>query len=296
MKKKFVFSGAATALITPMRDGEIDYIALARLIDFQLSGGADALVIAGTTGEAPTLSPHEFESLVSFCTEHVGGKIPVICGAGSNDTKKSVEKAKACRRLGADALLVVTPYYNKGTDDGLTRHFFEIADAGELPVMLYNIPGRSGVNLSIEKLSELSLHPNICALKEAHDSTERLADIFAACPDLAVFAGNDAQILPCLSLGGEGVVSVVSNLFPGEVHDICKLFLSDMAESRRIQLSLLPLIRALFKETNPAPVKYAASLLFGISPECRLPLGEIPDSLKEEIKQLLKKRIPGNEF
>lgn len=291
-KDRFIFSGAATALITPFSGGEPDLPAIGRLIEYQISEGIDALVIGGTTGEISTLSDTERERLYNYCAETVRGRVPLIYGAGSNDTERACRYADSARRCGADAILVVSPYYNKGTDEGLERHFFKIADAGRLPVMLYNIPGRTGVNLTVEKLSRLSEHPNIRALKEAHDSAERLADIFSSCPRLAVYAGNDGQIIPTLALGGEGVVSVVSNIYPRTIHDICKLFYTNIAESRRLQLSLIPLIRALFRETNPAPVKYAASLMFGTSPECRLPLGDIRPELKCALRELVGSERP----
>jgi 4-hydroxy-tetrahydrodipicolinate synthase len=288
MKKKIIFKGTATALVTPFKDGEIDYESLGALIDFQISNGIDALVVGGTTGEAATLSDSERRALYSYAKKKADGRVPLILGTGTNDTKMVIEYTRFAKSLGCDGALVVTPYYNKGTEDGIYRHYVSIADSTDLPIILYNVPTRTGVNLGLNLLAKLSEHPNIVALKEASDSVDRLVSLSALTDSLTLYSGNDSQIYPTLALGGAGVISVLSNLFPKESGDITRLYFEEKyGESLDLQKKLLPIIKAMFIETNPAPIKYAMSRFGLCSPELRLPLYEPRDSTKSEIDRLL---------
>lgn len=288
MKKKIIFCGTATALVTPFKNGEIDYETLEALIDLQVSGGVDALVIGGTTGEAATLSDKERAELYSFAKKRTDGRIKLILGTGTNDTRKVIEYTRFAKSLGCDGALIVTPYYNKGTEDGISRHYLTIAESADLPIILYNVPSRTGVNLGLNLLSKLSEHPNIVAIKEASDSVDRLVALSEFGESLTLYAGNDSQIYPTLALGGKGVISVISNLLPRETSSICRFYFEgEQKESLALQHRLLPLIKAMFIETNPAPVKYAMSKLGLCSPELRLPLAEPRESTKREIDTLL---------
>lgn len=274
-----IFKGVGTALVTPFRSGDIDYPALDKLIEEQILGGVDALIIGGTTGEAATLSESEREKLYSYATERICGRVKVVLGTGTNDTRVAKLHTVMAKRIGCDGALAVTPYYNKGTEEGVFRHYMEIADSAELPLILYNVPSRTGVNLGFGLLERLAEHPQIVGLKEAGDSTDRLVALAAFGDTLPLYAGNDSQIYPVLSLGGAGVISVASNLLPREVKRICADFVAGDTKSALMrQLKLLPLIKALFVETNPAPVKYAMELLGLISGELRLPLATVRDS------------------
>ena len=288
MKKKEIFRGTATALITPFRDGEIDYPALYSIIDAQISAGIDALVIGGTTGEAATLDEDERYRLYSSAAEHINGRTKLIFGTGTNDTRCAIRHTRRAEEIGCDAVLVVTPYYNKGTDDGLISHYTAIADASDKPLILYNVPSRTGVNLSISQLRRLAEHPMISAIKEASDSLERMVDISLLGDSLALYSGNDSQIYPTLALGGLGVISVISNLLPKETGDICRLYFDKKPEKSRLASErLLPIIRAMFIETNPAPIKYAMSRAGLCSPELRLPLSIPKESTKSVIDGML---------
>ena len=262
MKKKTVFYGAATALITPFKDGEIDYECLERLIEYQISGGIDAIVIGGTTGEAATLTDEERYSLFEFAAEKISGRTRLILGTGTNDTRAALKHTKYAERVGCDGVLLVTPYYNKGTETGVEKHYLTIAESTVLPTILYNVPSRAGVNLGINLVSRLAEQENIVAIKEASDSADRLVSLAALGDKIDLYAGNDSQIYTTLALGGKGVISVVSNLLPKFTHDICARFANkETDDSLKMQLEILPLIRALFTETNPAPIKHAMSLI-----------------------------------
>ena len=288
MKKKEIFRGTASALITPFRDGEIDYPSLYSIIDMQIGAGIDALVIGGTTGEAATLDEDERYELYSRAAEHIGGRTRLIFGTGTNDTRCAIRHTRRAEKIGCDAVLVVTPYYNKGTDEGLISHYMAIADSAESPLILYNVPSRTGVNLSMPQLRRLAEHPNIAAIKEATDSVERLVDIATLGDSLALYSGNDSQIYPTLALGGLGVISVISNLLPKETSDVCRLYFNGQyRESRLAAERLLPIIRAMFIETNPAPIKYAMSRLGLCSPELRLPLSPPSEKSRGIIDRLV---------
>lgn len=284
MEKKTVFFGVGTALITPFRDGKIDYDTLGRLIDFQIEGGVDALVIGGTTGEAATLSDSERYEMYAFAKEKIGGRTKLVLGTGTNDTRVAVSHTEYAEKIGADAALVVTPYYNKGTEEGVYRHYLAIAESSRLPIILYNVPGRTGVNLGYNLLERLSECESIVGIKEASDSSDRLVRLSSFGTRLPLYAGNDTQIYTSLSLGGCGVISVISNILPSLVVKICRLYTDgERKKSLALQQSMLPLIDAMFTETNPAPVKYAMERLGLCSGELRLPLSAVRESTKEKI-------------
>ncbi len=272
MKKTEIFRGVATALITPFKDGKIDYTTLGMLIERQIEAGIDALVIGGTTAEAATLSDTERYELFEYSRQAAGGRCKIIYGTGTNDTRVAVKHTEYASFLGCDGVLVVTPYYNKGTRDGIIKHYETIAMASSVPVLLYNVPSRTGVNLDIDTLNILSENERIVGIKEASDSSDRLMNV-SKIKGLALYSGNDSQIYPVLSLGGLGVISVVSNLYPKETMDICKYYFTNNKEmSLKAQHNLLPVITALFLETNPAPIKYAMSKRGLCLPDMRLPM------------------------
>ena len=272
MKKAEIFRGVGTALITPFYDGRIDYETLARLIERQIEAGIDALIIGGTTAEAATLSDTERYELYRKSKQMIDGRCKLIYGTGTNDTRVAIKHTVFASELGCDGVLVVTPYYNRGTVEGVIRHYESIAEVSEAPVLLYNVPSRTGVNLSLDTLSRLAENENIVGIKEASDSIDRLIGI-SSIKGLGLYSGNDSQIYPVLSLGGLGVISVVSNLYPKETADICKLYFSnDKNKSLEAQKKLLPVINSLFLETNPAPVKYAMSKKGLCLPYMRLPM------------------------
>ena len=292
MVKKEIFRGTATALITPFRDGEIDYDCLERLIDIQISAGIDALVIGGTTAEAATLTDEERYRLFEFSAERIEGKTRLIFGTGTNDTKVAIKHSKFAEKIGCDGLLLVTPYYNKGTEGGIEKHYLSIAESVDLPTLLYNVPSRTGVNLGFNLISRLADHPNIVGIKEASDSTDRLVTLASMSDKITLYSGNDSQVLPTLALGGLGVISVISNLLPSETKEMTDAYFSgNLARAREIQFRLLPLIGAMFMETNPSPIKYAMSLRGLCSPELRLPLSEPRESTKIEIERLMMGKI-----
>lgn len=266
--KKQLFFGAATALITPFKqDNTLDIDGLKELIEFQIQSGIQALIIAGTTGEASTLSFEEYSRLIAKSNEFIAKRIPLIAGSGSNDTAKAIKLSLEAEKRGADGLLIVTPYYNKTTQNGLIRHYFEIADRVRLPIILYNIPTRAGMNIETQTFQRLCEHPNIVALKEASGSIGATADFIAARPDVSIYSGNDDQILPILSLGGAGVISVLSNVFPKEIQRICTLYQNgDNQKAAKEQLRFLPLMRLIFAQTNPIPIKHLMN-------QCNLPAG-----------------------
>ena len=272
MKKAEIFRGVGTALITPFRDEKIDYPTLGALIERQIDAGIDALVIGGTTAEAATLSDVERYELFRRTKDMTAGRCKLIFGTGTNDTRVAVRHTRFASDLGCDGVLVVTPYYNRGTQEGVIRHYEAIAEASDVPVLLYNVPSRTGVNLSLETLERLGECERIVGIKEASDSLDRLVAI-SGIKTLSLYSGNDSQIHPVLSLGGLGVISVVSNLYPRETLDICKhYFANNRDNSIKAQRALLPVINALFLETNPAPIKYAMYERGLCAPDMRLPM------------------------
>ena len=290
---KTIFTGAGVAIVTPMNpDESINFDRLGQIIDNQIENGTDAIVICGTTGESATMTDQEHVDCIEYAVKRVNGRVPVIAGAGSNHTSYAVWMSKEAKRVGADALLHVTPYYNKTSQTGLIRHFNAVADATDLPIILYNVPSRTGVNITPATYRELAKHPNIVAAKEASGNISQIAQIAQACGDeLDLYSGNDDQIVPLLSLGAKGVISVLSNIMPRETHDICRLFFEGkIAESRALQLKLLPLINALFSDVNPIPVKEAMNMMGWECGECRLPLVSMQPQAKEHLRVLMQEQ------
>ena len=291
--KKTIFTGAGVAIVTPMNpDESINFDRLGQIIDNQIENGTDAIVICGTTGESATMTDQEHVDCIEYAVKRVNGRVPVIAGAGSNHTSYAVWMSKEAKRVGADALLHVAPYYNKTSQTGLIRHFNAVADATDLPIILYNVPSRTGVNITPATYRELAKHPNIVAAKEASGNISQIAQIAQACGDeLDLYSGNDDQIVPLLSLGAKGVISVLSNIMPRETHDICRLFFEGkIAESRALQLKLLPLINALFSDVNPIPVKEAMNMMGWECGECRLPLVSMQPQAKEHLRVLMQEQ------
>ncbi len=271
-----IFTGAGTALVTPFNDKGIDFATFETLIEYQIEGGIDALIVCGTTGESSTMTKEEDLSAIEFVVKQAAGRVPVIAGTGSNNTVTAIEISMEAADLGVDGLLVVTPYYNKCTDTGLIRHYHAIADAVSTPIIVYNIPGRTCVNICAHVMKEICSHDNIVGIKEASANITQIGEIARLCPNIDLYSGNDDHVVPVLSLGGKGVISVVSNLLPSMTHDMVASFLSgDVARSREIQFKLNPLVNALFSEVNPIPVKMALNMI-GISVGLpRMPLCEM---------------------
>ena len=285
-----VFTGAATAIITPFNEAGVDYDAFGRLIDFQISSGINAIVAAGTTGEGSTLTDKEHEELISFCVKRAAGKVPVIAGTGSNNTAHAIERTKTACAAGADAVLLVTPYYNKTTQRGLIASFSAIADESDVPCILYNVPSRTGLNMLPETLAVLSKHEKIAAVKEACGNISQVAKERLLCgDDLDIYSGCDDQVVATLSLGGKGLISVVSNLLPAETAEICaRFFRGDVAGAAALQLKLLKLMNQLMIETNPIPAKAAcAAMGFGEN-RLRLPLVPMEDENRAQLLDLMK--------
>ena len=290
--KRPVFTGAAVAIITPMNtDGSVNYDELGRIIDGQIAHSTDAIVICGTTGESPTLTDEEHTECIRYTVKKVAGRVPVIAGTGSNDTKYAIWLSQQAEADGADALLLVTPYYNKTSQAGLLAHYTAIADAVHIPCILYNVPSRTGCNLTPATLAELAKHPNINAVKEASGNISHVAEIAAACGDsLNIYSGNDDQIVPMLSLGAKGVISVLSNVAPQETHQICSLYFEGkVKESCELQLKAVPLVEALFCEVNPIPVKKAMQLKGMCTGTLRMPLTEMEEADAARLEREMKK-------
>ncbi|MDD7734160.1 MAG: 4-hydroxy-tetrahydrodipicolinate synthase [Anaerovoracaceae bacterium] len=285
-----VFTGAGVALVTPFRNGKVDFDNYGELIEWQIAEGTDAIISCGTTGEASTMTDAEQIEVVEYAVNKVNGRVPVIAGAGSNDTAHGVALSKELERAGADALLHVTPYYNKCTQKGYIQHMTAIADNVNIPIILYSVKSRTGVNVLPKTALELSKHPNIVGLKEASGDISQCAEMCRLVPDdFAIYSGNDDMVVPLLSLGGKGVISVLSNVAPKDTHDmVAKFFEGDIAGSRKIQLDAKPLIDALFAEVNPIPVKAALEIMGKSKMEFRLPLCEPEDATVELLRKELK--------
>ncbi len=285
MQKTRIFTGAGVAVVTPFKDGAIDYEALGRIIDWQIENKTDAIVVAGTTGEGSTLTDEEHKEIIRYSVEYVAGRVPVIAGTGSNDTDYAISLSKYACEVGADALLLVSPYYNKATPGGLIKSFSAIEAATDKPIILYNVPSRTGCNITLPVYKELAKHERIVAVKEASGNITQIAELAAECGgSLDIYSGNDDHIVPVLSLGGIGVISVLSNVMPRETHDIVELWNTGrVKESAIIQLKLMDLINALFCEVNPIPVKAAMAEMGWCGNEIRLPLTEIEPEHKEKL-------------
>lgn len=285
-----IFTGAGVALVTPMnKDGSVNYPKLGEIIEAQISGGTDAIIICGTTGESATLSGEEHMECIRYAAEKVNGRVPVIAGTGSNDTAYAAEMSTDAEKAGVDGLLLVTPYYNKTSQRGLVAHFNAIADAVNIPIILYNVPSRTGCKIEISTYKELAKHKNIVAAKEACGDISFIAEL-AAETDLVIYSGNDDQIVPIMALGGKGIISVASNIIPREIHELAAYALKgDFKTAAELQLKYLSLIKALFCDVNPIPVKEAMNLMGMEVGECRLPLIKPDESKRELIKKELKK-------
>ena len=285
-----IFMGAATALITPLTAAGVDYDRFGKLIDWQIAEGIDALVIAGTTGEGSTLTDEEHRAVLKYSVERVAGRVPVIAGTGSNETDYAISLTKYACDIGADAMLVVTPYYNKATQNGLVRMYTAIADASTKPLILYNVPSRTGVNIEPSTYAALADHPMIAAIKEANGNISKIVETAALVGDkLDIYSGNDDQVTPILALGGKGVISVLSNVMPKATSEMChRWFRGDIEGSRKMQFDYLPLINALFSEVNPIPVKAAMAAMGWCENFLRLPLTEMEEAHAEKLYALMR--------
>lgn len=285
-----VFEGMASAIITPLNEKGIDFELFAKLVEWQIAEGIDGIVVCGTTGEGSTLTDEEHKNAIEFMVKQVAGRVPVIAGTGSNDTAYAVELTKHACQMGVDGVLTVTPYYNKATQKGLIKSFTAIADASTVPVILYNVPSRTGVNIAPKTVLELSKHPNINAVKEASGDISQIAEIAHLCGDnINIYSGNDDQVVPIMSLGGKGCISVLSNLLPKETSEMCRLFREgDVKAAAELQLKYIPLINALFSEVNPIPVKAAMAKMGFCEDYLRLPLTPMEDAARENLYAQMK--------
>lgn len=291
MAKKTIFTGAGVAIITPFHKNGIDYEAFATIIEEQIANKTDAIIVCGTTGEASTMPDAEHMDAIRFAVKTVNGRLPVIAGTGSNDTAHGIELSREAQKAGADALLAVTPYYNKASQKGLYEHYKAIAEAVDIPIILYNVPSRTGLSIAVSTIKKLSAIDNIVAIKEASGNISYATQIAAECPELDIYSGNDDMIVPILSIGGKGVISVLSNVMPQETHDICeKFFQGDLAGSLELQLRLFNLVKALFIEVNPIPVKTAMNLMGKNVGLLRMPLCEMEEQNLEVLKAALQEQ------
>ena len=286
-----IFKGAGVAIVTPMKaDGEVNYDVLGEMLEAQIQGGTDAIIICGTTGESATLTEEEHSAVIRYAIKKVNKRIPVIAGTGSNCTATAIKLSKEAEKDGADGLLLVTPYYNKATQNGLIAHYTAVANAVNIPIILYNVPSRTGCNLTPASLAQLAKLPNINAVKEASGNISQVAEIAAACgTELNIYSGNDDQIVPLLALGGKGVISVLSNMATQYTHDICaKWFAGETQESLQMQLKALPLCKALFADVNPIPAKWAMNRLGWQAGACRLPLVEPSAAVQDQLETAMR--------
>lgn len=282
-----IFTGSAVAIVTPFNKQGVDFDKLKELLEWHVKSGTDAIVICGTTGEASTMSEQERKETIKFTVDVINKRIPVIAGTGSNNTKAAIDMSRWAESIGVDALLVITPYYNKTTQQGCIAHFKAIAEAVSIPIIIYNVPSRTGLNIAPATLCELSKIDNIAAVKEASGNIAQVAEIAHLCGDrLDIYSGNDDQIVPLMSLGGKGVISVLANIVPKETHELCQAFSDgDLKKALKLQLDMLPLINALFIETNPIPVKTAMNLMGMNVGNLRLPLVNMSQKNLEILKK-----------
>ncbi len=292
MAKKTLFKGAGVAIVTPFKaDGSVDYDALAAMLEFQIENHTDAIIICGTTGEASTLTDDEQINVIEFTVKKVNKRIPVIAGAGSNDTAHGMQLAKRAEEVGADGLLIVTPYYNKTTQRGLVKYYKDMAGAVNIPIIMYSVAGRTGLNIAPATVAELADVENIVAIKEASGNISQVAEIAALCGDkIDIYSGNDDQIVPLLSLGGKGVISVLSNVAPQYTHDMVQSYLDgDVKKACELQLGAIDLVKKLFIEVNPIPVKEALAMMGKCEANFRAPLLEMADENREKLRESMKK-------
>ncbi|MDK2801894.1 MAG: 4-hydroxy-tetrahydrodipicolinate synthase [Oscillospiraceae bacterium] len=288
----YIFKGSGVAIVTPFdRTNSVDYKSYENLLNFHIKNSTDAIIVCGTTGESATLDFDEKVKLIDYTVRYVNKRIPVIAGTGGNNTKQSIELSKKAELSGVDGLLVVTPYYNKTSQDGLVKHFISIADSVDIPIILYNVPSRTGMNIDIDSYKQLFYHKNIVATKEASGDISHIAKLISVAPKkFSVYSGNDDQILPILSLGGKGVISVFANILPKVSHDICSLFFEkDIEKSRELQLDYLELIDTMFIDINPVPVKIAMNLMGLSVGGVRPPLYESSEKIKNDILECMKR-------
>jgi len=285
--KKCIFTGSGVAIITPFTEDGVDFDKLGELIEFQIKSKTDCIVVCGTTGEASTMPDDEHISVIEYTVKKVNGRVPVIAGTGSNDTKHAIHLSRMAEKVGADAILSVTPYYNKTTQKGLYEHFKAIANSISIPVVLYNVPSRTNLNINPETIQQLALIDNIVAIKECN--IHQVAETIDLCPkDFTVYSGEDALVVPLLSLGGKGVISVMANIIPEDTHDMVKSWLDgDTEKARNIQIKAIKLIKALFSEVSPVPVKAAMNLMGMNVGKCRMPLVDISEKNLETLKKAM---------
>lgn len=287
-KKPIVFTGSGVAIITPFTKDGVDYAKLEELIEYHIANKTDSIVICGTTGEASTMPDPEHKATVEFAVKVAAGRIPVIAGAGSNDTKHAIELCTFCESVGVDGLLIVTPYYNKTTQKGLYLHYKAIAESVNIPIILYNVPGRTKLSFSIDTLKKLAKIDNIVAIKEASGDISYLSHVAAEVPELAIYSGNDDMIVPAMSVGGLGVISVAANVIPNEVHDLCEAYLNgDVKKAAALQLGMMDLCDKLFIEVNPIPVKNAMNMLGWNVGDLRMPLCDLEDANAAKLRESL---------
>lgn len=286
-----LFYGSGVALVTPFRGNRIDFDALERLIDWQIDSDTDAIIALGTTGEPSTLSDAERASVIECAAARTARRVPLIVGAGSNDTRTAIRQAVDAQMLGADALLIVTPYYNRASRRGLIEHYTAIADKVEIPIIMYNVPSRTGVNLDASIVAELAKHPNLCALKDACTDCAHMTEMARLCGEgIAIYSGSDDCVLQALALGAHGVISVAANIIPGEMHAMTMHWIrGDVKASRRLQFDWMPLLRALSSEVNPIPIKAALSMMGKIEDSLRLPLVPLEDPFREQLRREMKR-------
>jgi 4-hydroxy-tetrahydrodipicolinate synthase len=284
-----VFTGSGVAIVTPFTEDGIDFQKLGELIDMHVERKTDAIIICGTTGEASTMTEEELRAAIKYTVEKTDKRIPVIAGTGTNDTAKTIKRSQYAQEVGADAVLVITPYYNKSTQKGLVEHFTAVADSIDIPIIIYNVPGRTGMNITPDTLHKLCEHKNISGIKEASGNFTQIAETAYLCGDkLDLYSGNDDQVVPLLSLGGKGVISVTANIIPEEMHDMVASYLEgDVQKSKELQLKIMPIFKALFCEVNPIPVKTAMNLLGYNVGKLRLPLTTMADQNLEFLKKTL---------
>ncbi len=288
-QKKRIFEGSMVALVTPFKGGKIDFKTLKKLVDFQIENGTDVIIPCGTTGESATMSHEEHRTVMSFVIDCVDGRVPVVCGAGSNNTVEALELVKHAKKSKADGVLVVTPYYNKPTQEGLCRHYEYLAAHVDIPIILYNVPGRTGVCMAPQTVARLAKLPQVVAIKEASGSLDQVDQIRELC-DITIISGDDALTLPMIAIGARGVISVAANVVPDKIKNLVEAALrGHFDEGRKIHRELFELNKILFVETNPIPVKTALGLMKKISPEVRLPLCELKTENVQKLKQVLKK-------
>lgn len=285
-----MFRGSIVAIVTPFKDGKIDEKAYRNLIEFQIESGTDGIVPCGTTGESATLSHDEHDRLIELTIETVKGRVPVIAGTGSNNTSEAVRLTRHAKKAGADAALLITPYYNKPTQEGLYQHYKKVAEEVDIPIILYNVPGRTGVNMLPETVARLAEIKNIVGIKEATGDLKQISDVISLCPkDFLLLSGDDFTVYPTLAVGGHGVISVVANVAPKDMAGLCDAyFAGDMKKANELHYKLLPLNAAMFYETNPIPVKTALSLMGKVSGEFRLPLCQMSEGNLSELKKAMK--------